>query len=218
MKKLNLLFALLLVVNGIFAQAKTQNYDYKNFDKLNLIGFNDDINIEVGKAFEIEITTNEESKKYLKFTYKESENELTIKVDNSENSNKNWDYKNQGKYKIKIAMPEISVLTNLGNGDVNINGILGRYFRVKTTGNGDIICKGTIDELEVEKTGNGDVNAKNLMAKNAKIASTGNGNVSLNVTEKLTAKNTGNGDVLNYGKATFDSNSKNVGNGELLKR
>lgn len=215
MKKSNLLFALLLVTLNFFAQEKTESYDYKNFDKLNLIGFNDDIQIEVGIAFKIEITTKDESKKNLKFELNETEHQLTIKVDNS---SKKWDYKNQDRYKVKISMPEIAVLSNVGNGDVNINGIVGRYFKAKTTGNGDINCKGTIDELEVEKTGNGDVNAKNLTAKNAKVSSTGNGNVTLNVSEKLTAKNTGNGDVLNYGTAKFDEKSKNNGNGELLNR
>jgi hypothetical protein len=215
MKKSNLLFALLFVTINFFAQEKTATYDYKNFDKLNLIGFNDDIQIEVGKAFKIEITTKEESKKNLKFEFNETEHQLTIKVDNS---SKKWDYKNQDRYKVKISMPEITVLSNVGNGDVNISGIVGRYFKAKTTGNGDITCKGKIDELEVEKTGNGDVNAKNLTAKNAKISSTGNGNVTLTVSEKLTAKNTGNGDVLNYGTAKFDEKSKNNGNGELLNR
>lgn len=221
MKKLNFLFAILFLSTPIFAQLKgsgktvTENYNYKDFDKINFIGFNDDIIIEVGKTFKVEITTKEESKKFLTFEFKASEHELTIKVTNK---SKNNNYDERDTYKIKIQMPEISILNNFGNGDININGIVGRSFKAKTTGNGDINCRGSIDELDVEKTGNGDVNAKNLAAKNAKVSSIGNGNVNLNVAEKLTAKNTGNGDVVNYGNAKFDDSSKNIGNGKLLNK
>ena len=220
MKKSSFLLALLAVFN-LTAQEKNSasrngnSYDYKNFDKINFIGFNDDIQVSAGKNFKVEIETKEENRKYLVLNLNEKEHELTIKLDNFSNKQH---YKDRETYKVKISMPELSVLSNLGNGDVNIDGVLGRYFRAKTTGNGDINCNGKIDELDIEKTGNGEVNAKNLLSKKAKIQSTGNGNVDVNVSEKLTAKNTGNGDVTNYGKAQFDSNSKNIGNGELLNK
>ncbi|TWI01409.1 hypothetical protein IQ05_00991 [Flavobacterium tiangeerense] len=93
---------------------------------------------------------------------------------------------------------------------------MGRYFRLENTGNGESKISGTIDDLDIVKVGNGDVNAQNLVAKTADLKSTGNGNLTVNVSEKLTAKLTGNGDIINKGKAQFDSNSKKSGNGDLI--
>lgn len=191
----------------------TKTYDYKNFDKLTFIGFNEDITIQVGKEFSIVITLKENSEKNLDFDYNEKEHALSLKI---KPSTEKENYKDRNTYKIKITMPEISVLSNTGNGDVSVTGIMGRYFRAEAKGNGNVVCKGTIDELDIEKLGNGDVVAKELKAQKAKVSSTGNGNVMVNVSDVIVAKNVGNGDVTNNGKAKFSSDSKSVGNGKLI--
>lgn len=211
-------FTLLLTTFFLNAQLKgngntiTKTYDFKNFDKLNFNGFNDDISIEIGNTFSIKIIMKEENEKKLLFNYNENEYELSLNVKPVTGKEL---YDERDTYQIKITMPEISVLTNTGNANINVTGIIGRYLRVINTGNGDVTCFGTIDELDIEKTGNGDINAKKLITKNAKIKSIGNGNVSVNVLHTLEAQNIGNGDVINYGKAPFNNKSKNKGNGSL---
>lgn len=190
----------------------TKTYEYKHFDKLNFIGFNDDISIEVGKAFSIKITMKEENENKIIFSFNPVEHELSLKV---KPQTRKEMYEERDTYQVKITLPEISVVSNTGNGNISVTGILGRYFRAETTGNGDVICLGSIDELEIVKMGNGNVNAKKLQASTAKIKSVGNGDVLVNVSTKIEAQNTGNGSVKNYGKALFDKDSSNKGNGTL---
>ena len=107
-------------------------------------------------------------------------------------------------------MPEASVIKNEGNSDLDVKNVFGRYFRLENTGNGDSKIIGTIDALDINKTGNGDVNAENLIAKKATLHSTGNGNLTVNVSDTLSAKVSGNGNIINKGKAKFDANSKKI--------
>jgi hypothetical protein len=71
---------------------------------------------------------------------------------------------------------------------------------------------GTIDVLDIVKR-KCDVNAGNLIATKADLKSTGNGNLTLMLLKtyhKINWK-----DIINKGKAKFDSNSKS-GNGDLI--
>lgn len=218
MKKLILTFVFLLTATVAIAQQKSseniiaKTYDFKNFDKLTFTGFNDNINIKIGATYKVEIILNEGSQNDVVFDYVASENQLSIKL--KPISGKKL-YSNRDTFKVNIEMPEISVLKSTGNGDVNIQNIVGRYFRAESVGNGDVNCNGTIDTFDIEKSGNGNLNAKKLLAKSAKIKNTGNGDVVVNVSEKITATNVGNGDVKNYGQAKFDNTSKSIGNGAL---
>lgn len=191
----------------------TKNYDYSNFDKLNFIGFNDDITIQIGKEFSVQIIMKESSEKNIELVYNEKEYELTLKT--KPKTGKEI-YDERDTYQIKITMPEAAVIKNFGNSDITIHNIIGRYLRLETKGNGSIHCNGSIDELDVEKVGNGDIITKKLTAKSAKISSTGNGDVIVNVSDKIKAQNTGNGNVQNIGNAKYSSDSKSIGNGTLI--
>ena len=155
------------------------------------------------------------NQKKIIFEYKKTEHELTLKVNPVTEKEL---YDERDTYRIIITMPEISVITNTGNSDINVNGIIGRYFRAESKGNGNLVCNGTIDELDIKKLGNGDIIAKELKAKKAKINSSGNGDVTVNVQEEITAKLFGNGNVKNIGKAKFDKNSTTLGNGNLINK
>lgn len=216
-----LIIVMILALTSTFANAQlkgfgktiTKNYNYQNFDKLSFEGFNDDIQIEIGTSFKVEITMKETEEKNIQFVCDEKEMELSLKV--KAKTGKEL-YDERDTYQIKITMPEISVLKNLGNSDIAVKGIVGRYFRAETSGNGCIICQGSIDLLDVEKVGNGDVNAKKLITKNAKVKNTGNGDVLVNVSENLEGNLYGNGNIRNIGKAKFNSKSTKKGNGDLI--
>ncbi|MCF6139948.1 DUF2807 domain-containing protein [Flavobacterium sp. K77] len=219
MKKL--ILAITLILTSTFAHAQlqgsgktiTKNYNYKNFDKLSFEDLDGTIEVEIGKTWSIAITIDDNLERLLTFLENVSDKELKIQFKGNQN---NKMYVEDTNLKIKITMPEASVIKNVGNSNLTVKNVLGRYFRLENTGNGESKISGTIDDLDIVKVGNGDVNAENLVAKKADLKSTGNGNITANVIEKLTAKLTGNGDVINKGKAQFDSNSKKSGNGDLI--
>jgi hypothetical protein len=219
MKKL--LLAITLIFSSTFAHAQlqgsgktiTKNYDYKNFDKLSFEDLDGTIDVEIGKPWSISITVDDNLERLLSFSENVSENELKIQFKGNQN---NKMYVEDSNLKIKITMPEAIVIKNVGNSDLTVKNIVSSNFRLENVGNGESKISGTIDDLDIVKTGNGDINAGNLMATKANLKSTGNGNLTVNVSEKLTAKLTGNGDIINKGKAKFDSNSKKSGNGDLI--
>ena len=216
-----LIIAIVLTLTSTFANAQlkgsgkiiTKNFDYKNFDKLTLEDLDGKIDVEIGKNWSISVTIDVNLENLLSFSENVSENELKIQFKGNKN---NQMYVEDTNFKIKITMPEVSVIRNTGNSDLTVKNVFGRYFRLENTGNGESNISGTIDVLDIVKTGNGDVNAENLVSKKADLKSTGNGNLIANVSEELTAKLTGNGDIINKGKAKFDSNSKKSGNGNLI--
>jgi hypothetical protein len=216
-----LIIAIVLTLTSTFANAQlkgsgkisTKNYDYKNFDKVYFEDLDGKIEVQIGKSWSISVTIDDNLENLLSFSENVSENELTIQLKGNQN---NQMYVEDTNLKIKITMPEAIVIKNTGNSDLIVKNIFGRYFRLENTGNGESKISGTVDFLDIIKTGNGDLNAENLIAKKGDLKSTGNGNLTAYVTYELTAKLSGNGDIINKGKAKFDSNSKKSGNGDLI--
>lgn len=221
MTKLILAIALTLASTFANAQLKgssktiTKTYDYKNFDKIYFQDLDGKIEVEIGKPWSISVTIDDNLEKLLTFKPNESENELKITFDDNRN---NKMYVENSNLKIKITVPEASVIKHEGNSDLIVKNVFGRYFRLENTGNGTTKIAGSIDKLDIIKKGNGDVNAVNLITQNAEIKSTGNGNVTINVFKELTGILFGNGDIKNIGKAKFNVNSSKKGNGELLNK
>ena len=218
-----LIIAIVLTLTSTFANAQlkgsgkisTKNYDYKNFDKVYFEDLDGKIEVEIGKPWSVLITIDDNLESLLSFSENVSENELKIQF--KENKN-NKMYVEDSNIIIKITMPEASVIKNSGNSDLRVQNISGRYFILENTGNGDSNVSGTVDVLDIIKIGNGDIEASNLNARKAELKSTGNGNLTVNVSEMLSARLIGNGDVINTGKAKFDSGSKKSGNGDLIQK
>lgn len=195
-------------------KTSTKTYDYKNFDKVYFEDVDGNIEVEIGKNWSVTVTIDDNLESLLQFKENPSEHELKIQFkDNS----KNRMYIEKTNTTIKITMPEASVIKNTGNSDLIVKNIVGRYFRLENIGNGDSKISGKIDVLDVVKTGNGDVIAENLLAKKADLKSIGNGNLVVSVSKELTGKLSGNSDIINKGKAKFDSNSEKFGNGKLIQ-
>lgn len=220
---IKLISTLVLVFTTLFCHSQikgsgkisTKNYDYKNFDKVYFEDLDGNIEVEIGKTWSVAIKIDDNLESLLQFTENPSEHELKIQF---KGNRKNRMYIENTNTIIKITMPEASVIKNAGNSDIIINNIIGRYFRLENTGNGNAILSGKTDQLDIEKTGNGDVISESLLVKKAKVKNIGNGNVVVNVSEDLTGKLFGNGDIINKGSAKFDSNSKKSGNGKLIEQ
>lgn len=194
-------------------KTSTKTYDYKNFDKVYFEDVNGNIEVEIGKTWSVTVTIDDNLESLLQFKENPSEHELKIQF---KGNRKNRMYIENTNTIIKITLPEASVIKNAGNSDIAVNNIIGRYFRMENTGNGNAKLSGKIDQLDIEKIGNGDVVSDTLLAKKAKIKNIGNGNVVINVSEEVTGKLFGNGDIINKGQAKFSSNSTKTGNGKLI--
>ncbi|HBS53034.1 MAG TPA: hypothetical protein DD806_03425 [Flavobacterium sp.] len=191
----------------------TKTYDYKNFDKVYFEDLDGNIEVEIGKTWSVTVTIDDNLESLLQFKENTSEHELKIQF---KGNRKNRMYIENTNTIIKITLPEASVIKNSGNSDINVNNIIGRYFRLENTGNGNAILSGKTDQLDIEKIGNGDVVSEALLAKKAKVKNIGNGNVVVNVSEEVSGKLFGNGDIINKGQAKFGSNSTKIGNGKLI--
>jgi hypothetical protein len=191
----------------------SKTYDFKNFDKVYFENLDGKLEVEIGKAFSINVTIDDNLENLFTIVENTTAHELTVSFKNNWNNNK---YIEDTNFKIKITMPEASVIKNIGNSNLNIKNVIGRYFRIENTGNGNTKISGTTDLFDVVKMDNGSIDAEKLISKKAVIKNKGNGDVTVNVSQELTAKLNGNGDIKNIGKAKFDNNSKKTGNGDFI--
>jgi hypothetical protein len=218
MKKLIVLILMFpsLVNAQLFGTGKiiTREFNYKDFDKVSIEDFDGHVEIEVGKPFSVKIEIDENLEPRLKVNKDNSENQLNIILEGNKNGRL---YLEKTRIKIKISMPEAAVISHRGNTNVNVHGIMGRYFRLETSGNGDVFLSGSIDELDIKKSGNGEVKAQKLISKTAKVKSYGNGNVVVNSQISLKAHGTGNCSIIQAGTGKIDPMSGVIGNGDVRK-
>lgn len=193
----------------------TKNYDFKNFDKVYFENLDGKLEVEIGKPFSISVTIDDNLVDIFSIAENSNEHELTLSFKDNWSNKK---YIENTHFKVKITMPEASVIKNIGNSNLTVINIIGRYFRIENTGNGDTYINGTIDSLDIIKSGNGNIDSKKLLAKKAAVKNTGNGDVIVNVTQELTAQLNGNGDIKNIGQAKFDNNSNKTGNGDFINQ
>ncbi|NBB23342.1 hypothetical protein GVN20_28585 [Runella sp. CRIBMP] len=189
-----------------------KSYNIRDFDKINLEDLDGKIEVEIGKTFSIKIEIDENLESLLHVGKDEKEGVLTIGLQGNA-SNKL--YVEGTRIKVKVTMPEASVIQHRGNSNLHVTGIIGRYFRLENSGNGNAILQGNIDELDIKKDGNGDVNALNLIAKTAKVKSYGNGKVDVHAQISLTAHGSGNGNVGQFGPGKVEHISGIMGNGSV---
>lgn len=220
MQKLILLLMLFLISILSFSQTTgsgksiTKTYPFKDFDKVYFEDLDGKLEVEIGQPFSITVSIDDNLQNLLSIAENQKEHQLTIAFKNNQN---NRQYIENTKLRIRITMPEASVISNNGNSNLDIRNVIGRYFRIENTGNGDTRISGSIDSLDIEKMGNGDILTEKLIAKKANIKSTGNGNVTVNVSNELKASLKGNGDIKNVGAAAFDPSSSKTGNGSFIK-
>lgn len=192
----------------------SKTYAYKNFDKVHFENLDGRIEVEIGKPFSINVTIDDNLENIFVINENKTEHELTLSFRDNQDNRK---YIEDTNLKIKITMPEASVIKNTGNSSLNVKNVIGRYFRIENDGNGHAKISGKTDSLDILKKGNGTIDAGKLIAQKADIKNTGNGDVIVNASQKLKAVLNGNGNIKNIGKAKFDNASKKTGNGDLIQ-
>ncbi len=200
----------------LFGKGKviTKEYNFKDFDKVSIEDFDGQIEIEIGKPYAIKIEIDENLEPRLNVTKNTTENHLNIYLEGNKNGKL---YLENTRIKIKVSLPEASLINHRGNANMKIQGIEGRYFKLQNEGNGDVWIDGNIDELDIKKSGNGTIKGNKLIAKTAKVKSYGNGNVIVNSQISLLGHGAGNGSILQVGPGKIDAMSGIVGNGDVRK-
>ena len=188
----------------------TKTFNYNGFDKIDLRNLDGLATIEIGKSFGVEVVIDDN----LEYLLEAAVVDGMLRVELKGNSN-NRLYIENTNIRVNITMPEISVLRQNGNNDLRVNGIVGRYFRIEHSGNGNAIINGSIDELDVRKDGNGNLDAAGLVAGKANLKKQGNGDLLFNTAAPFTIEGSGNGDMINKG-AGRAIQEKLSGNGRLL--
>jgi hypothetical protein len=214
-----LIITLTLVVTNTFGQLKgsgktiIKTYDYQNFDKIYFDDLDGKIEVEIGLTWSITVTIDDNLEYLLAFDENKSTNELKIYFKGNNNNNL---YIEETHIKIKVMMPIVASIRHNGNSRLTVNNISGDYFKFENIGNATTKINGIVNNLNIVNTGNCNTFAENLLAKTAIIKCSGNGNVSVNVSESLNAKASGNSSVKNKGNAKFDENSSHSGNSRLI--
>lgn len=191
----------------------TKNINYSNFDKVYFEDIDGKLEVEIGKTWSITVTIDDNLEPLLTFEENTLEHELKVFLKGNKN---NKMYIEDTHIKVKITMPEASVIRNDSNANLVVSGVNGRYFRLENFDNATTTVSGNVDELDIENKGNGNANLLELTAKKAKITCRGNGNVSVNVDDEIEGIVSGNGNIKNKGKARFGKNSSRTGNGNLI--
>jgi hypothetical protein len=199
-----LIIALTLAATSSFAQLKgsgktvTKTYDYQNFNKVFFDDLDGKLQIEVGKSYSVTITIDDNLVNLLSVIENSENKSLAIGLKGNKN---NKMYIEDTKIKVIITVPYLMEVSNNGNSGLTVANINSKNFKITNPVNGSTSLSGIVDNLDVVDKGNGNLNAEKLIVKKAKIICRGNGNVRVNVTDEIDETRSGNGNIVNIGKA-----------------
>ncbi|MFB6248353.1 MAG: head GIN domain-containing protein [Salinibacter sp.] len=134
---------------------------------------------------------------------------------------------------VYVTMPTVEGVSVAGSGDIiaetpieteqlnaEIAGAGGIEAEVTATrltaniaGSGDLTLRGRADEVTVEIAGSGHLQAADLRVATAEVSTAGSGDAALHVTDRLSARLVGSGDVHYRGQPTVDTDI--VGSGTV---
>ncbi len=104
-----------------------------------------------------------------------------------------------------------------GSGDVNLTGLKTTTADIGIAGTGNFTGTGEVKNLKIDISGSGHARLAALKAKAADIKIAGSGDADINVTDSLTAKIMGSGDVI-YSGSPKTVNSSVLGSGNIIKK
>lgn len=149
-----------------------KNFNLSGFDKINLLDLDGLMEVGAGKGFSVNAVIDDNLAPLLEASVEGRT--LTIKL---KGNLYNKLYIEETNIKIKITLPELLFIKHRSNGKLTVDGISGRYFHIKNTGNGSAYINGSVDELDIVCTDNGSVFAQGCKAKKINSRRSGNGNI-----------------------------------------
>lgn len=116
-----------------------------------------------------------------------------------------------GNFNLEGTAHEMRLQTS-STGDTTVSGLCDAGFvTITASGIGDVLVTGTARKLRLRKSGTGTVDLRHLRVYRAAVDSSGIGDLILNVTEKLTGKATGTGDVTVHGRPIMQMARRGIG-------
>jgi hypothetical protein len=181
MKKIIIFLVATVAMFQVFSQSRPlrgsgktvdKTFQLTNFDKIDLLDLDGVVEVVVGKEFSVNVIIDDNLASLLDAAV--DNGTLTVQL---KGNLYNRLYIEETNIKIRITLPEVTVIKHRSNGKLIVDGIIGRYFRIKNTGNGNAYLNGSVDELDIVCTDNGSVFAQKVKAKTVNVKRRGNGNV-----------------------------------------
>lgn len=107
---------------------------------------------------------------------------------------------NPPKLHAQITVPALDLVMVSGVGDMRVGKLSTRALAVKLSGVGNITLAGSTEVLDAKLSGIGDIRARDLTAKAADVRVSGTGDMHVRVTDAVTAKVSGMGDITIAGR------------------
>lgn len=123
-----------------------------------------------------------------------------------------------GNIRYEIVIPRIERAGIYGSGDIKVKGFLaGNRFTAGIYGSGNITVENSnYQSATVDMYGSGKVEARGLQVRNALVNVHGSGHSNISVSEKLTTKMFGSGNVYYWGNPIIETSQN--GSGRVIKR
>ena len=204
-------FLILMFCTSVFAQSQTQNYDYKNFTKVEA-GWGMQLKITQSDDYFIEVKADEKDFEYLKV--EKDGSSLKFYIDKHS-------YRKRGDININIKMPALTALELSGGAEANIDmNISSKEFECELSGgaelNGNLKCgnislggsggattkiSGSANNLNVDGSGGSQFKLKDFSVKNVNSELSGGSQLTINMNGNLSSDQSGGSSIVYYGNA-----------------
>jgi hypothetical protein len=100
---------------------------------------------------------------------------------------------------VEASVPRLDRIESDGSGDIEVDGIDGDAFELRSDGSADIALAGSTERLGVFLDGSGDADLDGLTARDARVVLRGSGDVEVRAADRLDVAVDGSGDVKYHG-------------------
>ena len=167
---------------------ETRTLDLKEFDAIN-----------VGGAFELDITLGDEQKVIMTIDDNLWDN-LEVEVSGS-TLEIGWDKScsPEGDCRVEIVVRKLEEVDIHGAAEVEIRNFHGDSFSFDVSGAAELEMDGTVDKLDINVSGAGDIDTRNLKAKSVKVSVSGAGEAKVYASESFEGRVSGVGSIDYWG-------------------
>jgi len=167
---------------------ETRTLDLKEFDS-----------IDVGGAFDLEITLGDEQKVVMTIDDNLWDN-LEIEVSGG-TLEIDWDKScsYEGDCRVEIVVRKLEEVDIHGAADVEIKDFHGESFSFNVSGAAELEMDGTVDKLGISVSGAGDIDTRDLKAKSVKVSVSGAGEAKVYASESFEGRVSGVGSIDYWG-------------------